>query len=75
MMESEIKQTFNSHFQELIDRTIKAQIENYYETQLTFQSDLEIFKYQAQLEVNANNPDSKDSFEPMATPQRRELQS
>ena len=52
----------------MIEKTIKQQIETYYETQLTFQSDLEIFKYTALVE--ASNTASKE----LPKPQIRQLQ-
>ena len=60
--EAEMVYTFAENFQSMIDNTIKQQIETYYDTQLTFQSDLEIFKYTAIVE--ANNSASRELPKP-----------
>lgn len=66
-METELKQTFFTRFEDMIANTLKRQIENYSESQLTLESDLEVFRWTALVEANAENA------KVMARPERRTL--
>ena len=55
-IESELMQKFQRDFREQIDNTLVTQVQNYARTMLTFQSDLELFRYTAMVE---QNPDKK----------------
>ena len=43
-------QKFQRDFREQIDNTLVTQVQNYARTMLTFQSDLELFRYTAMVE-------------------------
>ena len=54
-METELKHTFFTRFEDMIQNILIKQVENFAESQLNFHSDLEVFRWKAFVEANPEN--------------------